>query len=79
MLKMSDKRDNQNSPLDYRMKGRCHPEVTPGQSQTSQKAGHITLLGNQYGFLQHARALQCTLLAVVITEQVQRRHAVTCP
>lgn len=34
---MSDKSDNQNFSLDYRLKGSRHPEVTPGQSQTKQE------------------------------------------
>lgn len=50
-----------------------------GKAKQTRMAGHATLPGSQYSFLQHTQALQCTLLVVVITEQVQQRHAVTCP
>lgn len=52
---------------------------TLSKAKRTRKAGHATFPGNQYNFLQHAQALQCTLLAVVIPERVHQRHAVTCP
>lgn len=37
MLKINDRSQNQNFPLDHRLKKSCCPEVTRGQSQANQE------------------------------------------